>query len=690
MARRTHRHTLEWILIGCLGLASLRPLFADQIAADQPDAWIPIGPELSTVFALAVAPSGAAYAGTKQRGVFRSTDRGAQWSVPSPIPGIQAVNELVIDPGDPRGVYARTLTSLYYSRNGNAWKDVGFGQPLAVRSAFAVAPSDPRRLYVFSSSTLQVSRDRGAHWRPVATRFNDVLVLKVDPRDPDVLFAGKLDSRVWKSTDAGRTWHETQWLGPAQGLLSVEALVFDPADPNVLYAGTTGNGIWKSTDNGETWGPVFTVPGLYDSVLALAVDPSDGRRIYAAVDRPVDGRPATGEVWRSEDAGAHWTLVLTRSVPAFSLAVDPSDPGNVYAGFERLGVLKSADRGATWSPARKGLRALGALDVDVDRQHPGSIWIVAPEVSSFFEDRPGRFIYTGILHTSNGGASWVFGDEDLETGMRFFERIVVDPVRPERLWVFGPGQFYRSTDGGASWERIVPLDGFFAAQMVIDPTDPDRIYLAGSRKDDFRGSDHPFVLRSLDGGDTWEELDGGFSLDPDGNERDGRMTGLALSPVRPQTVYTGGTRGFFRSRNSGDSWTRISTDFPPPCANSSLIVDPFSPSTLYTINCRANEQVYKSTDNGAHWRPTALRLPPDNTFLQEILADPHRPGTIYAAGSAGIFVTDNGGARWRPLDKGLPPGTWAFALAADPLVPGRIYAGTSAGLFALTRRQARR
>lgn len=684
MARRTYRLTLGWVLLGCLGLAGPRPLFA----ADQPNPWTPIGPELSTVRALAVAPSGVAYAGTTQRGVFRSTDRGAQWSLPSPIPGIQFIGELVVDPGDPRGVYARTLTSIYYSRNGNAWKDVGFGQPLAIYSAFAVAPSDPRRLYVFSSTTLQVSRDRGAHWRPIATSFNDVLVLKVDPRNPDVLFAGKLDNRVSKSTDAGRTWHETQWLGPAQGFLSVNALVFDPADPNVLYAGTTGNGIWKSTDNGETWRPVFTVQGLYDSVLALAVDPSDGRRIYAAVDRLVDNRPATGEIWRSEDAGAHWTLVLTRSVPAFSLAVDPSDPRNVYAGFEQLGVLKSADRGATWSPARKGLRALGVLDVDVDRQHPGSIWISAPEVSGFFQDRPGRFVHTGILHSSNGGASWVSANGNLTTGETSFDHIAVDPVRPERLWVFGPGQFYRSTDGGASWEHIEALNSFLPTQMVIDPTDPDRIYLAGSRKDgccEFL-FDFPFVLRSLDGGDTWEELEGGFNRDSAGNELDGRMTGIALSPVRPETVYAGGTRGFFRSRDSGDSWTRISTDFPLPCQSSSLTVDPFAPSTLYTLHCGTSDPVYKSTDNGAHWRPTALRLPSGNTSLREILADPHRPGTIYAAGSAGIFVTDDGGAHWRPLDKGLPPGVWTLGLAADPRVPGRVYAATGAGLFVLARR----
>jgi photosystem II stability/assembly factor-like uncharacterized protein len=682
MTRQTHRHILGLILLGGLGLAGLRPLSA----ADQPNTWTPIGPELSTVRTLAVAPSGVAYAATTQRGVFWSRDRGTRWSVLGPIPGTQFVHELVIDPGDPRGVYARTLTSIYYSRNGNAWQDVGFGQPLALHSAFAVAPSDPRRLYTFSSTTLQVSRDRGAHWRPIATNVNNVLVLRVDPRNPDVLFAGRLDNRVWKSTDAGRTWHETQWLGTSQGVLSVNALVFDPADPNVLYAGTTGNGIWKSTDNGETWTPVFTVAGPYDSVLALAVDPGDSRRIHAAVDRLVNDRPATGEIWRSEDAGAHWTQVLTRSVPAFSLAVDPRDPSNVYAGFEQLGVLKSADRGATWSPARKGLRALGVLDVDVDRQHPGSIWISAPESSGFFEDRrPGRFVHTDIFHTSNGGASWVSAGQDLETGATFFERIVVDPVRPERLWVLSTGLFYRSTDGGASWERILPLDGFFATQMVIDPTDPDRIYLSGSRKIDFP-FDSPFVLRSLDGGDTWEELEGGFNLDPEGHERDGRMTGVALSPVRPETVYAGGTNGFFRSRNSGDSWTRISTDFPSSCATSSLIVDPFSPSTLYAINCQANDPVYKSTDNGAHWRPTALRLPPGNTILREILADPHRPGTIYVAGSAGIFVTGDGGAHWRPLDKGLPPGVWALALAADPRIPGRIYAATGAGLFALTRR----
>jgi hypothetical protein len=152
MARRTTLLTLGWILLG-LGLAG-------SGAAAERSSWTPIGPDLSTVRALAVAPSGAVYAGTTVRGVFRSADGGARWSVPSQIPG-RFARELAIDPGNPRGVYALTEAGLFYSLGGGAWQGVLRGNLLGPYTAFAVSSS---RLYVYDGAFLQVSHDRGQNW----------------------------------------------------------------------------------------------------------------------------------------------------------------------------------------------------------------------------------------------------------------------------------------------------------------------------------------------------------------------------------------------------------------------------------------------------------------------------------------------------------------------------------------------
>jgi photosystem II stability/assembly factor-like uncharacterized protein len=670
MIRRPSRS--PWLLLAGLALASRLPALAAT------DRWTSLGPDLSSVSALAASPAGVVYAGTLLHGVFQSADAGSRWSAPA-VTGYFPVRELAIDPGDPRRAYALSYQGgLYRSGNGGGWTFVGPGSPVSSSDAFAVAPGDPRRLYVFATHDLEVSRDRGATWESETTNLDaPVRILRVDPRHPDVLYAGNSQG-LMKSVDGGRTWRAGGGLGGTLG--PVRSLALDPRHPDVQYAGTVGQGIptqgvWKSADAGATWKRVLPIAGT-DQVVALAVDPADSRRIYAAVDRfATEVTPPTGEIWRSTDAGASWSRALAHSRPILSLAVDPGDPRRVYAGFEIDGVLASGDRGATWRPARRGLRAASVSGIAVDPHHPGGLWVAAPENSSF------RGINSALFHSVDGGRSWAAAEQGLRPGFPP-QRIVLDPVRPERLFAFAPRIVYRSLDGGASWQEVLPLADATVEFLAIDPSGRDRIYAAGFEEVfQEEGTSHfPILLESVDGGETWTDLTPGFETGRPGGLVVGSVNGLAIQPDRPDTLFAGVTEGLFKSRDGGHRWVRLGA--PADCQGAGgIVIDPLVTSTQYAFDFDFTHPVAKSTDRGAHWQCTAL----GQTSVESLLADPHRSGTLYAWGFDGIFVTDDGGATWRPFAAGLPAGQ-VLSLAADPHVPGRIYAGLPfVGLYTLTR-----
>jgi photosystem II stability/assembly factor-like uncharacterized protein len=682
---RTSTRFRRAALAACLVLACQIP------ARAATERWVPFGPDLSSVRALAVSSTGLIYAGVAERGVFESDDGGSHWTIAAAGGTGFSVRDVAIDPGDSRQVYALTTRGLFRAAAG-AWNYVGpgiYGFGDFGSYAFAVAPSDPNRLYLVEEGEIMVSRDRGASWNGLGVHAHlggTVDVLRVDPRNADVLYAGNAElgssDGLLKSVDGGFSWHTGSGPGGAPGPTHVLSFALDPRQPDVQYAGTLDNGIWKSTDAGETWSRALPTASL-DVVTALAVDPGDGERIYAAIDHfasdsPPLMAPMRGEIWRSEDGGATWARLAVGQTAVRALAVDPTDPRRAYAGFEQDGVLASGNRGASWHPARRGLRAFTASDVAVDPHHEGSLWVAVPDARSsdffFSNDLFPAVVYPGLFHSVDGGRTWAASGRGFDPSSSA-SRIVFDPVRPERLFALtSTGTLHRSSDGGASWQPMLwPVD-----LLVIDPVNPDTLYAAGA----VDGS--PAVLKSVDGGETWTDLSGGFAT----GTGDRAFSGLTIRPDRPATLYASCSAGFFRSLTAGRSWTRLASG-ESEGVNGPIVIDPLDTARMFASGGNdLDHQLIKSTDRGVTWQPTSLETPD----LSVLVADFHHLGTFYAvtvvvgvaAGSP--FVSDDDGATWRPLAAGLGPAPWVVNLATDPHVRGRLYLSfRSSGLFTLTR-----
>ncbi len=221
------------------------------------------------------------------------------------------------------------------------------------------------------------------------------------------------------------------------------------------------------------------------------------------------------------------------------IAVDPSDTSFVLVASASGGLFRSVNRGTTWDCIfqDEGTTSIGAIALDpTDRN---VIWVGTGEAnnqrSSYWGD--------GVYKTTDGGKSWTnLGLAD----SHHIGRIAIDPSDPQRVFVAALGHLYtpneerglyRTTDGGASWERVAYVDadvGF--VDVVIDPSDPSRVYAASyerrRRAWNFDGAGPGSgIWRSLDGGDHFTRLEGGL---PTGEI--GRI-GLALFPGDGQLLY---------------------------------------------------------------------------------------------------------------------------------------------------------
>jgi len=221
----------------------------------------------------------------------------------------------------------------------------------------------------------------------------------------DTRYAGSFQYRIFKSTDAG-----THWINSDSGIpqsfigttgnqyldaetLLVVPLVVDPYDPSILYAGTSDTfdpthvtnptlqtGIYKSTDSGATWGSINTGLPTYPGsptvlgVLSLAIDPGDTQVLWASVIDVNAAYGAPGHIYKTTDGGAHWADSSSgmTSADIRALLVDAStSPTTVYAAGGGTsgnpgGVFKSYDAGATWHSESIGLPADAALALALD------------------------------------------------------------------------------------------------------------------------------------------------------------------------------------------------------------------------------------------------------------------------------------------------------------------------------------
>jgi photosystem II stability/assembly factor-like uncharacterized protein len=640
--------------------------------------WTPATPFGGSMTALAQSPSApqTVYAAAHFDQLYASADGGATWQRRAGLLLGQEIADMFVDLEDPLTVYARASNrDLFRTRDGGLhWSPIDADLP----SVFALVPDReaPHVLYAATISGLYRSPDGGDSWSLLAFESTRVLTVAIDPNDDATFLAAVGDSVgvetpvVWKSTDHGETWVETSPL-PFESSLDAPTIIFDPARPDNVYLffsllSSAQPPVSRSTDGGMTWTLLPAATGIRD-LLALP----NGLLVAAA----------EFGIARSSDAGDTWSPPLPTTVTSqgpppdviervySDFTSDTTPSGGLFA-LGSVGVWRSSDSGTTWRTSNQGLRALTVTSIAAAPAGSETVVAVAG---------------TGVFSSDDHGNTWTRVHSEF-SGPQPLTIEAIDPRDSRTVYGFAndggdADSVLRSTDGGHSWTALpfpYACNGGSVCfvslpSLVLDPQDPDTVFVAGSYYFHFQGAGD-FLVRSDDGGHTWKNLHAVHNL------RD-----LAIAPGRKGTLFGTTCSGLFKSENRGAAWRKAGRGLPNQLCGDLLVkpelaIDPRDPRRIYV---GSEHGIFASSDGGETFH--AMNKGLAGAAIRTLLIDPSDPTRLYAAVPLrGVFRWKAGLRTWAPLNAGLPVADYLGVLALDPQDPTILYAGTTnQGIFRL-------
>ncbi len=233
---------------------------------------------------------------------------------------------------------------------------------------------------------------------------------------------------------------------------------------------------------------------------------------------------------------------------------------------------------------------------------------------------------------------------------------------------------FRSTDGGENWQELSGLRGHGTGPMwqpgaggmclhtiILDPSNPDRIFIAISAAGAFRTDD---------GGKTWTPINRGLysKYIPNPTAEVGHCVHhVAMNPLRPGVLFMQKHWDVMRSDNAGDSWQEISGNLP---TDFGFVIDVHAhePETIYVVPIKSDSEhfvpdgklrVFRSRTGGNEWEPLTKGLPQSNCYVN-VLRDAmavdslDRCGVYFGTSGGQVYASADAGDSWAPIVRDLP------------------------------------
>jgi photosystem II stability/assembly factor-like uncharacterized protein len=532
-----------------------------------------------------VAALGHPYGANAQRGVFRSSDGGQSWEKVLGKDADTGAIALGFDPSNSQVVYADVWSArqgpwenggwsgrgsgLYKSSDGGStWRPLAKGLPTFEeglgRVGFAVAPSNPKRMYAVveaqaKSGGVFRSDDAGETWRRtnaetrVWGRASDFAEVKVDPKNPDVVWVA--NTSTYRSTDGAATFTAVKG---APGGDDYHTIWINPENPQIVLL-ASDQGATISVNGGKTWSSWYNQPTA--QFYHVITDNQFPYWVYGG--QQESGSAAVAS--RGDYGSITFRDFHPVGVEEYGyIAPDPLDPNIVYGG-----KLSRFDR-----------RTFEAQNVSPAPLRTARYRFLRTAPVIFSPVDPHVLFYAGqvLFRTTSGGMTWdvispdltrehpdvpesigVFRSDAMKTMPR---RGVIYTVAPSYrnvavIWAgTDDGLIHMTRDGGKSWTNVTPpgLTSWSKVSLMdAGRFDADTAYAAVNRLrlDDLK----PHIYRTHDGGKTWTEIVHG--LPPDAP-----VNAVREDPERQGLLYAGTERAAFVSFDDGESWQSLRLNMP--------------------------------------------------------------------------------------------------------------------------------
>ena len=409
-----------------------------------------------------------------------------------------------------------------------------------------------RRHFSFGSSSIMLPR---------RLRLSTIIAF---PLVAATLPGGVLQAQL--NTPLGELVEEFRWrsVGPVNMGGRVTDVEGIPGPSKTFYVAAAAGGIWKTTNNGTTFQQIWTDERVV-SMGDIAIAPSNPDVIWAGSGEE-DSRNSIspgGGIFKSEDGGETWELMGLEATEVIGrIVIHPTDPnivhvaalGHIWGSNPERGLYRTRDGGETWELVKFISETAGFVDVVMDPRDPDRLFAASWERvrGPYFlrSGGPG----SGLWLTEDGGDTWteVTGD-GFPTAEKGRIGLAMAPSNPDVMYAMvearGEGEttgnagngLYRSTDGGATWEKrnSVNTRPFYYSQVRVDPQDENRVYFSSTP-----------VRYSDDGGETYGTTTNAVHVD---------HHAMWIDPNDPERIVVGNDGGVAISYDKGGNWDYLNT-----------------------------------------------------------------------------------------------------------------------------------
>jgi photosystem II stability/assembly factor-like uncharacterized protein len=479
-------------------------------------------------------------------------------------------------------------------------------------------------------------------------------VVRIDPSNPNKIFAGSANGGLWISTDGGLNWSTSTDFLPSLGIADIainprytDTIFIATGDRDGYASGIPDHytaGILVSGDGGQTWNQTSLsyVQSQTAMMFRLLINPDDPNILLAA---------SNTAIFRSTDAGASWSNVRSGRVNDMEFKTD--DVNTVFAASSST-LAVSTDAGATWTNRYTALAGSNLSLIAVTQANPNVIYFFSA-TGALKKSTDAGFSWTtmtspsSIINMSQGWYDLALATSPADAN------IVMCAAGPN---VSGGQGFARSTNGGSNWSQVGTGNHVDHHDLQFEPGNGNVVY----------NTNDGGIYKSINAGFTWTNISNGIDIK--------QYYRLGASALTSNYLYAGAQDNGTDRWKTG-VWTRVGC-----CDGMDCLVD-YTTDNIAFLSWQ-NGSFAKTTNGGSSF--SNLTLPDGGAWVTPLIMHPLVHTTLYV-GLSDVYKSVTGGTVWSAISFGLFGSAKITSLAisqTDPnyiaaAIPGKIYATRDGG-----------